>query len=727
MASIIAGLDSAVASVACAASSHGLSVPPELLETPCRVSVASVTSLLRICADALRTQLRDELGASGLPALCVQCAARDSELHDAAYAGLLSEALRTAANLCIDNSANRERLVALGAPHALVCAAARIERTHAPPYADATLRLFLAVFGAVHNLQMDLPAAQAALYAAGGAPLACRIGALAYSVGGGDGEGPGDVVLRATVAAWAWRGAQTIIPDGDDSGGKEDPTEWTSAEVHVIIAPLRTPWERSDRTCADEAVAAELAECDEMIVHAMAPVLCFFAQHAESFRTAAAAPGADAPLATLLASARTPARVPAYWSALEADVPADDPAAALRQLRQAVVQVVVEVAGEDKNAATLCPLGAGGTLDLSAFLQAVLGGVAQVEDAVWASCAMLSLGNLARDEPRCVALLREPELLPHIRMQLKKHAHDLPVAYAAVGLLKNLAIPDANKGPIAQSGLIPALIPMLARERDMAQPLQMGIAGLLKNVCAQAREPENALRVLGLDPVAPVPTDAVGALLALHRRSDQVPVRLETARVFVMLVRALFSASASSARAPQLTGQFGAHAVDGAFQRAREDVANAGVVAALCELLRHGRKYPVVMSEGLLALALLCSMPGMPEATALQLTARGDGARALPPTAAAADPLFAQAGDALRYVLEKMAPPVGGNLCTLLRLLYAAKGRMGAEATHGMVQLGAELAEPLESFQTRAPAAMQALVQATTQAVTQGEEGGRAH
>ena len=82
--------------------------------------------------------------------------------------------------------------------------------------------------------------------------------------------------------------------------------------------------------------------------------------------------------------------------------------------------------------------------------------------------------------PRTEALGSTPGLLDGVVRHLA--ADNIRLAHAAVGLLKNLAIPVPNKAPIVAAGVVPLLLPLLSRERDMVQPLQHGVVGLLKHL-----------------------------------------------------------------------------------------------------------------------------------------------------------------------------------------------------------------------------------------------------
>lgn len=189
------------------------------------------------------------------------------------------------------------------------------------------------------------------------------------------------------------------------------------------------------------------------------------------------------------------------------------------------------------------------------------------------------LTNLA---PRCEALLRVPRLLPAAVAHLAGSAH---VSFAAVGFLRNLAIPPANKRPMVEADVVPGVLPLLARERDMVPMLQQGVVALLKHVCGTPQDPEVAMLVLRTSPLE--------SLAALRARSDQAALRLEVARVYVALIRTLWSAAA--------------HQNMEGVAAARARLATPAVIEALVDLVRFARKHPVLASEGFLTLTLVAS------------------------------------------------------------------------------------------------------------------------
>lgn len=370
---------------------------------------------------------------------------------------------------------------------------------------------------------------------------------------------------------------------------------------------------------------------------------------------------------------------PASWSGgveglpQPADLTASQEAVrAFGRYKAAVARAVVAVAGEDDNMALLfggspeeeISVGATGSKDAGKdawFIETLKEWMKrdpkERDDLV--SCAMLALGNLARKgefvcdlhimsgcmgtrnarmrcltpfpfasaDSHCLALVHRHNLAPFSSTLLRRGESDIKVSHGLVGLLKNLSIPAANKPVIGALGVIPAVAPFLRREKDMVQPLQFGTVGLLKHLCAG--ELDNALRLVlpeqeagksqGVNensaPRVAGDEGTLEALLALTRRTDDVPTRMEGTRVLVNVIKTLWSSSSSPAPSSGATdgvlSQSSSSAVptdrSDARSRARTRLVRSDVTHALAEMVRGSPKYPVLVNEGVFGLTLVGS------------------------------------------------------------------------------------------------------------------------
>lgn len=455
------------------------------------------------------------------------------------------------------------------------------------------------------NLQMDFAPAQEAIAEAQSLPLLTSLSAspALYTLGGwvdgptGSADDWEDAQrLGASAADWGLRLVENVLES------QKDQTKWTREAVQALLTQEQALRAASAKPIHDRAaeLVPDLVPHELGILESIGGLL---ERAPSSFASAVVQPD-DSPLRALMELFTRPPQVPTYWAGIMDDEEeAERASTAYAKLKTGAAHTIVGAAADDENLAQLCPLD-GSFLSPHWFVDALVSAV-HSSDAPAATCALLALGNLARDGPRSEAIARMPGLLEHTVSQLAKN--DVKMAHAAVGLLKNLAIPTSNKVPVFASGVLLKLVPLLSRERDMIQPLQFGVVGLLRQLSNATSAPQIALGVLGTLPA--VESSPFDALVALRARSDHASLRLEIARVNVALIRAIWSARAndrSTADIATFQGTSEAEAKE-ALSEARAKLQQRPVLEALVDLLRYGRKHAVLMSEGLLALSLASS------------------------------------------------------------------------------------------------------------------------
>ncbi|EKC98916.1 hypothetical protein A1Q2_06670 [Trichosporon asahii var. asahii CBS 8904] len=193
------------------------------------------------------------------------------------------------------------------------------------------------------------------------------------------------------------------------------------------------------------------------------------------------------------------------------------------------------------------------------------------------SCALLAYGNRARSDAASIATLKSPSLLPRL-VHLLNPKSPLIVQHALLGLLRNLSIPEANRKPLGDAGVVEGVVGLepWTEQRDVVGAVQGAAIGVVK---ALVRDPANAIRFAN--------TSGPQDLLSLIDRTSDPALSLEATRVFVNAIRSLSQGPiASSPEAKEaLEAYTSADALD----------AVAGLLAA---------PYPVLMNEGLVALSL---------------------------------------------------------------------------------------------------------------------------
>jgi len=179
------------------------------------------------------------------------------------------------------------------------------------------------------------------------------------------------------------------------------------------------------------------------------------------------------------------------------------------------------------------------------------------------------LANLARKESYCAQLAHDHALAEPLAVLLQAYSASPPppttrpgeatqVLHGITGLIKNLAIPGANKQLLSDAGVIEPCLALLRPTLDMVVPLQNASIGILKHLCAG--NVASALKVV-LPAVAPGQTSVIslppanananGAasgngpldiVLDLIARTSDVRLKSEATRLLVNVIRSLYSA-----------------------------------------------------------------------------------------------------------------------------------------------------------------------------------------
>ncbi|KAG8169734.1 hypothetical protein KVR01_000479 [Diaporthe batatas] len=334
----------------------------------------------------------------------------------------------------------------------------------------------------------------------------------------------------------------------------------------------------------------------------------------------------------------------------------DDPEAAaqLKQVRSAFVPVLADISALPG----FIPMPAQGA-DRSQLLQHPVLETLQgwlrspPEQATLQSAACLALGNVARSDATCEALvggaaIHEPliELLARCTGSgggTATAATTTPatpnpqLTHAVISFLKNLAIPAANKpalGPLLEPGLLPKLWSTWGDTQPQSQFAAVSLGRLLLVGC-----PPNVGRLCrplpGGDGDAPGGDDghartektSLHVLLGLFQRSDVEPTKTEVARAAANVCRALHSAPVESVLSEEweeddndnTTTTTTQETAPASTATSTEETRRAGFYAAhtpalpaALSLLLTQTRFPALRSEAwfVLALASRRSAPG---------------------------------------------------------------------------------------------------------------------
>ncbi|PWN51429.1 hypothetical protein IE53DRAFT_386201 [Violaceomyces palustris] len=466
-----------------------------------------------------------------------------------------------------------------------------------------------------------------------------------------DGDIVDKVKIGATIASWSWRVVQEVCDNqgqpgqparpGSTTGADDDEDDGanailTQAGFGATILPLlhfyrnaeSKPEEGGEYLDLDAGDVTDLIDADAEILQSVAELIEKCSQSEVEHRKLAVLPPAEGwqSKAAVVEPFRSPldffmsfvefSAPPSRWSIDEdADSslpPPEDEEALIEALKSfsktkaAIARAIVAIAGEDDNMSELF----GGGLEkptasdsstkdgqgwfISRLKSWIKYDAKKRDDLV--SCGMLALGNLARKDSHCLALVNQHNLAPFLA-SLMSPSNDIKVSHGLVSLLKNLSIPSDNKSVIGELGVIENVSQFLRKEKDMVQPLQFGTIGLLKHLCSGV--PDNAIRLIGRPSEASAEPEvkqesALDLVLALIRRTDDVPTRMESTRVIVNVIKTLWSSSSASLD-------------QGKLARARKALVRVEVAKALTEMVRGSPKYPVLVNEGIFALTLLGS------------------------------------------------------------------------------------------------------------------------
>ncbi|KAH8922837.1 hypothetical protein BT69DRAFT_210507 [Atractiella rhizophila] len=227
-------------------------------------------------------------------------------------------------------------------------------------------------------------------------------------------------------------------------------------------------------------------------------------------------------------------------------------------------------------------------------------------------CASLTLGNLARGDKECRALLSHYDLATPLARLLKKFASPdylrpdksrerFQVLHGVLGLLKNLSLPQVNRPILGNAGVIEAAVYALRPEMDKINPLQVAAIGTLKHLCND--EPRNALRMVKVFPGTENRIAPLELAVALLQRTEDVRLRSEATRLLINVIKSSWSPKPIT---PNVNG--GGNTVEsmGVDEKVfiRLKMTRSDVVDAISDMITKN-EYPILVMEGVIGLNLL--------------------------------------------------------------------------------------------------------------------------
>lgn len=206
-------------------------------------------------------------------------------------------------------------------------------------------------------------------------------------------------------------------------------------------------------------------------------------------------------------------------------------------------------------------------------------------------CSCLVLGNLARSDPVCLDMVRRLNLHERL-LQILRDQTDMQVAYAALGFLRNLALPAENKtvlGSLESTELISTF--WSSDSNPQVQHASVGLLRqLLHNCIGNVRW---LLESLSPDQDSPAHEKTyLSLLLLLYGRTDDISTKVEIGRTVATICRCI---ALSSQGLPAGSISAILHRLYG---------MHADIARPLAMMITQSR-FPIIRSEGWFALALM--------------------------------------------------------------------------------------------------------------------------
>lgn len=268
---------------------------------------------------------------------------------------------------------------------------------------------------------------------------------------------------------------------------------------------------------------------------------------------------------------------------VEADPASSDDIKTLSQLRLKINQALADVSGSQLFMEHY-PLGSTLTRTLVSWLKE--------DEEQLQICSCVMLGNLARTDTVCHAMVRDLEVHKDLISILNRDARGA-VLHSVLGFLKNLAIAADNKLPLGDAGIIPA-VSRLWGSQTIPQ-VQFSAASTVRQVVmTSTKNISRLLDPLSTDPNSPDHTRTyLSSLLSLFEKTDSTPTKIDIGRTIACICRTL------SPKAREESSW-----VNSLYERLFN--LHGGVAHPIGCMVTQ-TQWPVVRSEGWFALALMAS------------------------------------------------------------------------------------------------------------------------
>ncbi|KAL8947076.1 MAG: hypothetical protein Q9222_006602 [Ikaeria aurantiellina] len=206
-------------------------------------------------------------------------------------------------------------------------------------------------------------------------------------------------------------------------------------------------------------------------------------------------------------------------------------------------------------------------------------------------CSCLMLGNLARSDLVCQAMVHRLRV-HEVTLQLLLDQTNMQVSYAALGFLRNLALPADNKPVIGTQQSVDVISRFWAMDLNpQVQHASVGLLRQLLNGCIS--NVRWLLESLSSDQDSPAYEKTyLSLLLLLFGRTDDTATKFEIGRTVATICRCI--STSSQGLPPESTSAI-LHRLYG---------VHADIATPLAVMISQAR-FPIIRSEGWFALALM--------------------------------------------------------------------------------------------------------------------------
>ncbi|XXG95347.1 hypothetical protein Hte_001608 [Hypoxylon texense] len=229
------------------------------------------------------------------------------------------------------------------------------------------------------------------------------------------------------------------------------------------------------------------------------------------------------------------------------------------------------------------------------------------------AAACLALGNIARSDTSSIALVRDISVHKALIAILSSDssATDAQLLHSVLSFLKNLSIPASNKPMLVHAGLLDHHVLPRIWGLDTQPQVQFDAVSLARLLLVNCPTTVRRVCVFSFDPdssSSPPNRTLLHQLIDLHRKADQEPTKMETARAVANVCRVLHSnrpigssllPESESSSLPSLSSEAEARSLLQNLYSTHQSLADVLVYLGL------QTKFPVLRSELWFVLAVM--------------------------------------------------------------------------------------------------------------------------